>query len=143
MDDILLLLAQGPPPGGNGTITLDLTWFVGICVSAVGVVSGGVKLLWSYWTKRLDDETVRYQAMITAKDTAITELQKELSRKSDEHAHSIERLQGLTITKMETFNDKVVGLVERVVEQQAETGVILRSLQVDRRGGSDSGPTGR
>ena len=134
--DEFLLLAEGA-----NQISLSLEWLAGIIAAATASIGGGAKLVWNFFTGKIGEIEARLQAAMTAKDDKISALQTDLDTARKEHAQAVERLQGVTLTKMEQFNEKVVGLVERVVEQQAEVAAILRSVQVeiDRRG-SDSGP---
>ena len=135
--DTLLFLADGA-----NQITMSLEWLAATVVAILGATGGGARLVWGYFTGKIKEMEDRLTAAIVAKDGQITALQFSLDTARREHSQAVERLQGVTLTKMEQFNEKVVGLVERVVEQQAEVAAILRSVQVqiDRRG-SDSGPS--
>ena len=137
----LFLLADGAEAANQ--ITMSLQWLGVTIVAVLGSLGGGAKLVWGYFTGKITVIEERLTSALLAKDGQITALQVSLDQARKDHSDAVERLQGVTLTKMEQFNEKVVGLVERVVEQQAEVAAILRSVQVEieRRPSSDSGPT--
>jgi hypothetical protein len=128
--DILFLLA-------DSQLSISIEWLTGIITAIVTAVGAGAKLLWNYFTNKLEKQEEVSKKTIDAKDLQIAALQDSLTKKGEEHAAAVERLQNVTLDKLEKYSEKVVGLVERVVEQEAEVAAILNSLHVDR--GSDTG----
>ena len=139
MDLLLLLAAEG-----TNQITLSLEWLVGIATAATASLGGAARLVWNFFTNKINEQQTQFQLAISTKDTQIAAIQVQLDQARRDHSDAVERLQNVTLTKMEQFNEKVVGLVERVVEQQSETAAILRSVQVQiERGKSSESGGGR
>ena len=133
----------------------ELGAVVGV-TAGIGMVGGALKLVWNYWTGRLEkvaadhatelttvrdahkedrgEQTSRYTAILGKKDDRIEELQKELSKKSDELAAKIEELQGVTMQKMEQMMEKNVDLFERQLEQSAQFTAMVSNLKAQSTG---------
>ena len=137
--DFFLPLAES-----TNQITMSLEWLVGIATAATASLGGAARLVWNFFTNKINEQQTQFQLAISTKDTQIAAIQVQLDQARRDHSDAVERLQNVTLTKMEQFNEKVVGLVERVVEQQSETAAILRSVQVQiERGKSSESGGGR
>lgn len=104
-------------------------------------IPAGLKLVWSYWTRREQDKTARYKEVldrkdetVKAKDDRITELQKELSKKSDQHAKKVEELMLLAITKVEEWGERFMTQQDKLNETARAFDAAVRSLKVEPDG---------
>jgi thioredoxin-like negative regulator of GroEL len=118
----------------------DLTIGASTVLAALGTAGAAAKAVWSYWTTKVDtlqqqhrDETVGqrtfYTEQIKQQDERITELQKELSRKSDDHAVKIEALQNVTLQQNDRAVEKLTALLERTIVLQVETNHTLQAFR--------------
>lgn len=132
---------------------LPWTEILGAVATLLGTVGGAVKIVWGYWTKREAEKRAAWQKVVADKDLliaakdqslanlrkekdgVITELQKELSRKSDEHAAKIQELMGITIEKVEDLGQKTESLLDRALTTQAEFTAEVRRLRIQNGSG--------
>lgn len=117
---------------------MDTGTLVGILTGMGGACGGAIKILWSYWTKREAEKREAWKGIVDGKDEIIkqkddriTELGKNLSKKSDEHAAKIEQLMGLTLEEVSKWSTKLEAILERSHTVQAEFGAEVRSFTAE------------
>lgn len=118
---------------------LELSWgaIAGIISAGLGAAGTALRVVWSYFIKREKDKTDAWKQVVSdkddiikAKDKRIEELSKELSRKSDRHAETIQELMTLTLSKVEEWSGKQEKLLDRSLNVQAEFKNAVESLQL-------------
>lgn len=130
---------------------VELSWtvIIGTVVTSIFGSGGVLKLVWGYWTKREEEKRAAWKEvvddkdkLIAEKDDRITELSKDLSRKSDAHAQKIEELMTLVVDKVESWSGKLEAVLDRSLTVQAgfatEVREFTEAMKQHRLGGGNA-----